>query len=99
MNAISTWPADDLILTLEGTRLVLYEDPDKSAYVHGCVTMGSIAMTCDEAEELINKLRLAINETKRIDQQYIDHCREEEKKGNISDEELSFPAVKCITHK
>ncbi len=54
MKVTCTWgEGPDVVLDLDGTLMVLYEDPhDKDAWTHGAVSDGSLDLTAAEAEEL-----------------------------------------------
>ena len=59
MRATCTWgEGPDVVLSLEGTSLVLGEHPDfnRNRFLHGVITKGEIDLTADQAQELGNML-------------------------------------------
>lgn len=66
MRATCTWGfGPDVILSLEGTPLVIGEAPDfdRNRFLHGVITKGDIDLTADQAHELGTQL---IDACKRI---------------------------------
>lgn len=71
-TATCTWgEGPDVLLSFNGDRFILYEDPkhDKAPrgdYRHGHVTNGSMDLTAEEAEELGMQLIHAAREAREL---------------------------------
>jgi len=60
IKAACTWgDGPDVMVTLEDKPFILYEDPDKSGWVHGSVKKGSFELTAEEATKLAADLLIA----------------------------------------
>lgn len=75
MKATCTWPAHDVLITLDGKQLILYEDPKNNVppfvqYAHGYITEGSIGLTTYEASKLAYQLLDAIHEAHHTEKEY-----------------------------
>ena len=73
INAICTWgDGPDVLLRLDGTRLVLLEDPEGlEHFTNGFVMMGQLDLTIKEARNLAENLIKAADEAERMDSIYI----------------------------
>jgi hypothetical protein len=71
----------DVILSLEGTILVLGESPDlfKNRFVYGAVTKGGIDLTADQAHELGVALIKAASQAKGLDEKYAEVMKREKR--------------------
>jgi hypothetical protein len=77
MKASCTWgEGPDVILDLDGSLMVLYENPhDKEAWTHGAISDGSLDLTAAEAEELGIQLITASKQARDLSksaQEYFD---------------------------
>lgn len=74
MKAQCTWgDGPDIVLSLEGTSLVLLENPSKfNHFKRGVVSAGSADLTVSEAKQLCYELACAIQECEQLDKMYAD---------------------------
>ena len=74
MKAECTWgDGPDVLITLEGTSLVLYEKPSQLlSWQHGAVSEGSLDLTVSEAKQLCYELACAIQKCEQLDSMYAD---------------------------
>jgi len=67
-KAVCTWgEANDVVISLENDAFILFEDPDKSHFVHGTVTKGQMDLSAAEAEQLASELLTAAREARRLE--------------------------------
>jgi len=69
LKAVCTWgDGPDVILCLDGTPLVLLENPDlnNGQSVHGVVTKGDVDLTADQAYKLGFQLINAAQQAKKL---------------------------------
>jgi hypothetical protein len=67
-KAVCTWgEAKDVVISLENDAFILFEDPDKSHFVHGTVTKGQMDLSAAEAEQLAGELLIAAREARRLE--------------------------------
>jgi len=82
MRATCTWgDGPDVILTIDGERFILYEDPQhieptKGDFKHGFVRKGSTDLTADEAEALGHQLINAAAQARGLDKLCEDHDKQ-----------------------
>ena len=93
MRAICTWgDGPDVLLTIDGERLILHEDPKhneppKGDCIHGHVTKGSIDLTADEAQALGYQLINAATQANGLDKL----CERHDKQAAL--DELERPPI------
>jgi len=70
MKAECTWgEGPDIILSLNNTAMVLYENPcDLDKWKHGVVKQGSLDLTAFEAHKLAMELLAAVNKVNELEQ-------------------------------
>jgi len=89
MRATCTWgEGPDVLVVIEGTPVILYENPKHHKpphgdWKHGFVTEGSFDLTINEAETFVEELITAIEEAKSLNKSYADYI-EGEKNGSIT---------------
>lgn len=80
MKATCTWgQGPDVLLELDGTGVVCYEDPfnyppPRGRYKHGIISQGSTDLTIIEAKALIASLTAAVKKADELYQSYEDYC-------------------------
>ncbi len=80
MRAVCTWgDGPDVLVDLNNTTVVLYEDPwsdppPRGKWAHGCVSKGSFDLTAEEAKALAAELISAAEQAEHLDKSYTDHC-------------------------
>jgi hypothetical protein len=68
MKAECTWgEGPDVLVILDGTPMVLYEEPKKGTYVHGTCTQGSLELTAHQVEDLAKQLLRAAARAMELD--------------------------------
>lgn len=72
MKAQCTWgDGPDIVLSLEGTSLVLLENPSKfNHFKRGVVSAGSLDLTVSEAKQLRYELDCAIQMVEDLERKY-----------------------------
>jgi hypothetical protein len=58
----------DIILSNEGETYILYDDPQKCGFSHGCSFRGSFDLNLQEAIKLRNELNMVILQVKELKQ-------------------------------
>jgi len=57
MKATNTWgDGPDIILSLEGSKMILLEPPEMGEFTEGTISKGNTDMTCAEAKTLAYEL-------------------------------------------
>ena len=69
MKAVQSWEISRVTLDLEGTPMILMEDPKMGRFTHGEVCHGQIDLRYDEAEMLIAELQAAVDFCRDLDKQ------------------------------
>ncbi len=88
MKATCTWgDGPDVLVDLDGTGLVLYEDPKdhpppKGRYKYGHVNQGSLDLTATEAENLGIELITAAKQARDMDRVCHEHDEVETAENN-----------------
>jgi len=87
MKASCAWgDGPDVIVSLEGTKIILYEDPhENNHFKHGIVSEGSFDLTSNEAIELAHSLLMAARVAKDLDLSYNDYVEKEKRKERIKE--------------
>ncbi len=86
MRAVCTWgEGPDVLVVIEGTIVILYEDPKhtkppRGDYKHGYVEQGSFDFTAEEAEVLGNQLLEKAKQARDMDKQLKEHFNNEQAK-------------------
>jgi hypothetical protein len=76
MDAICTWgEGPDVMINLNGTILVLYEEPNMKGFKYGTIKQGSIDLRLDEAKEFRNILDKAIKEVERMQRELEEYVK------------------------
>ncbi len=85
MKAECTWgDGPDVLVILEGTKVMLYEDPiDMDRSVHGYTTQGSFCLTVKEALTLAGSLYVAAGQAMELDNSYRDYVIKEQDEDQI----------------
>lgn len=75
MKAECTWGfGPDVVLSLDGSELVLSELPyDKTRWIYGVVSKGSLDLTATQAEELAEQLLLAAKRVRELESMCEEH--------------------------
>ena len=60
VKAVAQWDIDEITIDIQGATVILFEDPNKSGFVHGVVKKAQVCLTKDEAKSLMSDLALAI---------------------------------------
>lgn len=69
MKAIPLWEISRIVLSLDGTDMVLFGPPRNfDRFTQGTVDCGQTDLTYEEAERLICELRTALDYCKEMDQ-------------------------------
>lgn len=90
MKVECTWgDGPDVLLSLEGTKLILYNgpilsDPSEGGYRFGHTTDGSIDLTADEALSLAAQLEIAAQQVKYLEALCREHDKLEEENEDSS---------------
>ena len=72
IKAECQWPADDIVVSLNGHPLLMGEEPtDKNRAVHGYIRKGWIGLSVHEADMLVLQLNSAIKEATNLDEAYV----------------------------
>jgi len=68
MKAECTWgEGPDVLVSLDGTTIVLHEKPVSDVWEHGVVTQGSLDLTAGEAEAFASELLGAAREVRNLE--------------------------------
>ena len=81
-----TWgEGPDILLTFKEHGIVLYEDPDKTGFVHGHVNNASTDLRLDQAKLLVASLQMAIQHVEELEYSLEEYFKNEEnnKQTNI----------------
>lgn len=84
MKATCTWgDGPDVLVDLNGTGVILYEDPKhhkppRGDFKHGYITEGSFDLTAEEAEILSNELKTAAAAARSLDKSYREYMEDKE---------------------
>ncbi|MFA5312883.1 MAG: hypothetical protein WC375_06125 [Methanomassiliicoccales archaeon] len=75
MNATCTWgDGADVVLSLEGTKMVLLEDvADKKSWKYGTISQGNTDLTASGARKLASKLIMAAVQSESLQMECEDH--------------------------
>ena len=75
-----TWPADDVSVDLDDHQFLIFGKPTT---INNRVThtkRGGFGLTVDQAKEFAIKLLDCANQAEILNQQYMEHCMEDEKR-------------------
>lgn len=76
IKAVCTWgDGPDVMVDLNGTRLILYEKPFLGKWEHGIVSKGSLDLTVVEAEAFGQQLLNAAKQAKDLYREYSESQR------------------------
>lgn len=78
MQVISTFGMGaDVILTLHGTPMILHEEPSiKNIHLYGLVRGGSIALTLEQANDLVEQLKDVISKVESFEEDIVKYEQE-----------------------
>jgi hypothetical protein len=83
IKASCTWgDGPDVVVSFQGTRVILYEDPTMKGWKHGYVENGSFDLTSGEATVLAHQLLNAAKGAKEMEKSlndYMEHHKERER--------------------
>ena len=74
MKAVCEWETSSIVLCLDGSSMILLEEPtDKHKFVKGCVSEGQVMLPVTQAKRLVYSLLSAIGQYETIDKD-LDQC-------------------------
>ena len=81
INASCTWgDGPDVVVSFQGKRVILYEDPTMKGWKHGYVESGSFDLTSKEAFKLAGELINSATGAEEMEKSLKDYMDQEGKK-------------------